>query len=112
MENFIPYCGAPPVPGDLHWNLDPVLISLLIALAAAYFLAARSHSSPTQRGFFVIGLVIASLALISPLCNLSVALFSARVAQHMILTLIAAPLVVAGRPERAIKAVLFRRRSR
>jgi putative membrane protein len=41
-----------------------------------------------------------TLALVSPLCNLSVALFSARIAQHVILTLVAAPLLVLGRLER------------
>ena len=37
-----------------------------------------------------------SFAVLSPICNLSVALFSARVAQHVILTLVAAPLLVVG----------------
>ncbi len=39
------------------------------------------------------GWLIAASALLSPLCALSVALFSARVAQHMILVLVAAPLI-------------------
>lgn len=54
---------------------------------------------------FAAGLLVASAALISPLCNLSVALFSARVTQHMSLTLVAAPLVALGRPERALIAI-------
>ena len=41
---------------------------------------------------------IAALALLSPLCALSVALFSARVAQHMILILVAAPLLALALP--------------
>ena len=47
-------------------------------------------------GASVFGWLLLSLAFISPLCNLSVALFSARVAQHMAITLIAAPLIARG----------------
>jgi putative membrane protein len=49
-------------------------------------------------GAFAAGWSVAALALVSPLCPLSVALFSARVGQHMALTLIAAPLVALGDP--------------
>ena len=44
------------------------------------------------------GWLVAATAVISPLCALSVALFSARVSQHMILILVAAPLVAIGWP--------------
>ena len=40
----------------------------------------------------------------SPLCPLSVSLFAVRVGQHMMLTLLAAPLVVVGRPAEALAA--------
>jgi hypothetical protein len=36
------------------------------------------------------------LSFVSPLCNLSVALFSARVSQHMVIVLLAAPLIARG----------------
>jgi putative membrane protein len=39
------------------------------------------------------GWAIATIAFISPICPLSVALFSARIAQHMVLMLVAAPLI-------------------
>jgi putative membrane protein len=42
------------------------------------------------------GWLLLLLAFISPLCNLSVALFSARVTQHMAITLVAAPLIARG----------------
>ena len=51
-----------------------------------------------------LGWLLLALAFISPLCNLSVALFSARVTQHMIIALIAAPMIARGlifAPERA-----------
>ena len=42
------------------------------------------------------GWLLLSLAFISPLCHLSVALFSARATQHMVITLVAAPLIARG----------------
>lgn len=101
--NAIPYCGTPPVPGSATWNLDPVLIAVLLGFAAAYAIgyAKRTDPGATRNSAlsFAIGWTILTLALVSPLCNLSVALFAARVGQHMILALIAAPLIVAGRAD-------------
>lgn len=98
MSAFIPYCGTAPIPGSEHWNLDPVLLGILFAAAAAFGSVAwsgkrikRSHSL-----LFAGGWAVVSLAFVSPLCNVSVALFSARVAQHMVLSLLAAPLIAAG----------------
>ena len=101
---FMPYCGNPPVPGGLSWNTDPVLVSSLLAVAAIYALGCRRPNAPAkrERTFFAVGWALVAAALISPLCNLSVALFSARVAQHLVLTLVAAPLIVLGGPGRAI----------
>jgi putative membrane protein len=47
------------------------------------------------------GWLALALALVSPLCSLSVALFSARVTQHMLIVLIAAPLVALAVPRLA-----------
>jgi putative membrane protein len=104
-EPSLPYCGAPPDPASLwgRWNLDPTLILALALLAGLHLLAARrSHAAPRTVAIFLAGWAIAALALVSPLCPLSVSLFSARVGQHMLLTLIAAPLVALGRPDRLI----------
>ena len=97
MGGFIPYCGAAPIPGALHWKLDPFLIVALLLLAAANLTFARARGVARRdltACFF--GWLLLSLAFISPLCNLSVALFSARVTQHMAITLIAAPLIARG----------------
>lgn len=100
----LPYCGAPPSPATLlaRWNLDPILIACLAGLLLAYFAIARRafHVEGRGRWCFVAGWAIGSLALISPLCPLSVSLFSARVGQHMILTFVAAPLIALGLPRR------------
>ena len=87
FDNSIPYCGSPPVPGGVTWNFDPILWSLLALSALAYSVACRHlrRDAPARHEqiSFALGWTILALALISPLCNLSVALFSARVGQHM-----------------------------
>lgn len=97
----LPYCGAPPVPGAVSWNLDPVLLTCLVTAAVAYVLGARRlQLAPSQRAAFLAGWAILSISLVSPLCNLSVALFSARISQHMLIEFVAAPLIAWGLPWR------------
>jgi putative membrane protein len=93
----LPYCGAPPLPGELlsRFNLDPVLIVILTALAVAHLLNTNSRRA---RAFAASGWLLAAAALLSPLCALSVSLFAARIGQHMILALVAAPLIALGLP--------------
>ena len=100
MIQQLPYCGAAPVPGALadRFNLDPVLIAALIAVCVWQWVAVRNRDH--SRYYALAGWLIAAAAFLSPLCALSVALFSARVAQHMILVLAAAPLIALGLPRR------------
>jgi putative membrane protein len=99
MLSQLPYCGSPPSPGELlnRFNLDPVLMAALATLVVAHaraLLATASRHTPDSHlcrrllGYGLCGWLITAAALISPLCALSVSLFSARVAQHMILVLI------------------------
>lgn len=99
MHSLIPYCGAPPLPGEIlgRFNLDPVLIGSLLFLAVLHIRAMRR--SDVAR-YVAAGWVAAAAAFISPLCALSISLFSARIGQHMILILIAAPLIALGMPLR------------
>ncbi len=103
MTVQVPYCGSAPLPGDLltRFNLDPVLIVALIAVAAWQCWAVRRSGSgapPRRQTVSCTGWLIATAAFLSPLCALSVALFSARILQHMILILVAAPLIAMGLP--------------
>lgn len=104
VDSSIPYCGSPPVPGQWVWNTDPVLIGALGTCAALYAVACRRQGAPSgsRQMCFYAGWAITVAALVSPLCNVSVALFSARVTQHMVLTLLAAPLIVLGLPFAAL----------
>lgn len=92
MQDQVPYCGPAPVPGGLMtaWNLDPVVLAGLLALGVAAFWRARQ---PGRGGHGVAAVAMAALAVafVSPLCALTVALFSARAAHHLILVAVAAP---------------------
>ncbi len=98
---YVPYCGTPPAPHEIwsRWNLDPALILVLTLLFVWHGLrlhmwsASRFHLSGTRRTAFYLGWLATALALVSPLCALSVSLFAARVSQHMWLIAIAAPLL-------------------
>jgi putative membrane protein len=87
------YCGPAPVPADLllRWNLDPLVLTLLVLLAIGV-----GRSRPGQAAVVVLALVF-----VSPLCALSAALFSARVVHHVLLVAMAAPLLALALPARA-----------
>ena len=101
ISSYISYCGVPPLPADLlgRFNLDPVLIIALLLLAGTHLFALNKLGDKSLRGYSLSGWGIAALALLSPLCALSVSLFAARVGQHMILILIAAPLIAMALPQ-------------
>lgn len=102
MVEHLPYCGLPPYPGQLlqRFNFDPVLLGSLGLLAWLQCAGARTRREHLCAAG---GWSIAAAALISPLCALSVSLVSARIAQHMVLLGIAAPLIALGwsRPMRS-----------
>lgn len=107
---FIPYCGVPPVPDELStaWNGDPALLAAFALAAigltvvarrpAGYAGQARHRSLCLAAGWLVLG-----VAFVSPLCSLTSALFSARVAQHLLTIQVAAPLFVLGWPGGAVR---------
>ncbi len=89
------------------WTFEPVTVGLMAASAAVYALGVRAawRQGGTGAGFrawhvaaFTGGMVALAGALISPLAWLSDTLFSAHMTQHEILMLVAAPLLVFGRP--------------
>jgi putative membrane protein len=91
------------------WTFDPAVIASIVLVAALY---ARGLSTlagkrpggrpsvirPRQAWSFYAGLGLLGVALVSPLDALSGTLLSAHMAQHLILILMAPPLLVYGRP--------------
>jgi putative membrane protein len=96
-NSMIAYCGPAAVPDDLwtRWNVDPLLIAILAALALA---VARSRSSNKRAGWGAIVLML--VIFVSPLCALSSALFSVRVLHHVLLIAAVAPLLAQAFPQR------------
>lgn len=93
-DAYTPFCGTPPLPADLltRWTLDPFLLAGLALFSVVLWWQAE------RRGVALGGAALVAVLFISPLCAASMALFSARVGQHILLTLVAAPLIAAGLP--------------
>ena len=95
--------------GSPHVAINPwdaATAALLLVVGATYAIgltrlwrnsAGKQTIKPWQAAAFLAGWSSAGVALLSPLDRLSDVLFSAHMAQHEILMLISAPLVVAGR---------------
>lgn len=101
-HQWLPYCGAAPVPAELlaHWNLDPVLLTLLAAAPLIYFRLLTTAQRGSERSFWA-AWALAILLFVSPFCPLTSALFSARSVHHLLLAIVLAPLLVlALRPVR------------
>ena len=92
------YCGPAPQPQALlaAWNADAVALALCGALVAVHLAAGP------RKGRLPLACAVAVLLLlfVSPLCALTVALFSARVAHHVLLVAVAAPLLALAFPQK------------
>lgn len=86
------------------WPLHPSIVVALAAAAWAYARGARrgTSRSPWQTAAFVAGLVTLAAALLSPLDPLSSQLASAHMVQHVLLALLAPPLLVAASAGRRV----------
>ena len=93
--------------GRYAWSFEPWVVCCLAASAALYALglgriwqrAGRGHGvSVLQASAFVAGWLTLVVALVTPLDSLGSVLFSAHMVQHELLMLVAAPLLVLGRP--------------
>jgi len=93
---WTPYCGPAPEAGDWRWNLDPILLGVM--LIAAFLVATRLEGR--RRMFGLMGMGVLAISFVSPLCALSSALFSARTVHHVLLVGVAAPLLAWATPRR------------
>jgi putative copper resistance protein D len=103
-----------PVPPDppsltgllLGWSFDPVVVLPLAVLAVGWIAAVRrvnaAHATnpvPRSRTIaFLSGLAAIAIALQSGIERYDTALFSVHMVQHILLTLVAAPLIALGAP--------------
>lgn len=96
--NDTAYCGPAPLPATLlkSWNLDPFLVLALLVLCAA--VALSKPTAERSRPALVGSVFTLAVAFISPLCALATALFSARVAHHILMIAVAAPLLALAAP--------------
>lgn len=90
--------------GMLRWNVDPLVLSLLALTAWLYGRGAslRFGFTPGEILAFWAGLATLVAALVSPLDGLAETLFAAHMVQHTLLMIVAAPLLVLGRPVLAL----------
>jgi putative membrane protein len=86
------------------WVLDPLTLALVLAAGTAYAAGIRSgarRGRPTgaaARLAFWTGLATVMLALLSPIDAYAEFSFTVHMLQHLLLTLVAAPLLVVGEP--------------
>jgi putative membrane protein len=108
LTPILAHPGQPPAPHDLWgaWNPHPLLLGGLLLAAWAY---RRGQASGPRRPVdtwrarcFAAALAALGVALVSPLDALSGALASAHMVQHLLLLLVAAPLLALSAPASAI----------
>jgi putative membrane protein len=94
--------GEPVAPHDAlaAWSFDPGIVIPLIIAAVLYWRgASAAHGFRTwERRSYWTGWWALVIALISPVHAIGESLFSAHMTQHEILMVVAAPLLVLGRP--------------
>jgi putative membrane protein len=92
---------------ELGWTWDPLSSAIIGATLGCYGLGLLklwraagmgSGIKPLQAACFGLGELSLALALLSPLDRLSDGLFAAHMSQHELLMIVAAPLMVVGRP--------------
>lgn len=102
---------VPAVPGPSDWSWDPAVLAVLLAMLAVYVRGVRAlwRRAGVGRGIrrrhvmaFGGSLSVLVVALLSPLDTVGTLVFSGHMVQHLLLTSVAAPLLVLGRPAVAL----------
>ncbi len=103
-----PVPSGPPTIGGLlfGWSFEPLVVLLLAAASGGWLALVRridqahpAHPVPRRRTVaFLAGLGAIAVALLSGIEAYDTTLFSVHMVQHILLTLVAAPLIVLGAP--------------
>jgi putative membrane protein len=108
----------PPAQAWMMFNPDPLILLALAVAAGGYVRGVRRIWRRQGRGrgirrwqavSFGLGLSALALALLSPIDTVGGLLFSVHMVQHLLLSQVAAPLLVLGWPDRALWWALPRR---
>ncbi len=110
---LLAHAGRPPEPHDVwtEWRPSAWLLLGLTALSVAYVRGLRTLwrragvGSGVSRGratAFALAVLTLLVALASPIDLVSAALFSVHMVQHLLIVLVAAPLLAYARPELAL----------
>jgi putative membrane protein len=96
----VPALAAPTLPGLLGaWHLEAPVLAAVVVVAVAYRRGSRTVAvDPRRQVAFGAGLAAVAVALLSPLATYADVLLSVHMVQHLVLTLVAAPLLALGRP--------------
>jgi putative membrane protein len=90
-----------------QWDLHPTVVIGLVLLGGLYVYLGGLRTARRQVAAFVAALLVLFLALNGPLHNLSDSyLFSAHMAQHLVLTLLFPPLLLYGTPAGVVRPIL------
>jgi putative membrane protein len=104
LRTVLAHAGQPPKPHDVWsaWNLDPWLLAGFVLLGWVYWrgeVRCRPRALDTWRARgFAAALVALGVAFITPLEAVSTALASAHMVQHILVLLVAAPLLAWSAP--------------
>lgn len=101
LTSLHPHAGRPVAPHDVAtaWSIDPLILGIVMAVAIAYRRGSQ-RSALAERGkrCFWVGIAVVLVALVSPLDGVAGALASVHMVQHMLLVVVAAPLLAWSRP--------------
>ena len=96
-----------PSPSLSTWEFEPLIVVILLASALIYSLglwnvwrsAGGGHGIRVREAvYYALGWLALAIALVSPVHTLGQVLFSMHMTQHELLMLVAAPLMIRGRP--------------
>lgn|SRR5919109_1277975 len=97
--------GEPVLPSSWlpalgRWPFEPLIFLALLVAISAYLVAARRlRAWPARRAAcWIGGIVVVGVAVASPIASYDASLFWVHMMQHLLLTQVAAPLLVLGAP--------------